>query len=178
MKKNLIILVVLVTLGVLTRTVFHINHNIEFITAFTLVTAYFISQKRYSIFVALGILFISDLIIGNSNIFLFTWSGFLFTAIIGFAIRHFNIKNRWVASIGGGVISTFVFFFWTNFGVVLLSNMYTKDLIGLMQSYFNALPFLYNQLIGNIIIVPLVFIAFEYFYNRNNKDILKFKENP
>jgi len=168
MKKNIITVLALVTLAVLSRTVFHINNNIEFITAFALVSAYFIKQKRYAIATVLGSIIISDLLIGNTNIVLFTWSGFLFTALVGFALRRTDIKNRLVASEFAAIISTLVFFFWTNFGVVVLGTMYTKDLTGLIQSYYNGIPFLVNQLVGNIIIVPLVFVAFDYFYNNKN----------
>lgn len=173
MKKNILVVSILVILAVLSRTVFHINNNIEFITAFALVSAYFIKQKRYAIATVLGSIIISDLIIGNTNIVLFTWSGFLFTALVGFALRNVNIKNRLAAAEISAVISTLAFFFWTNFGVVVLSTMYTKDLSGLIQSYYNGIPFLLNQLIGNMIIVPLVFMAFDYFYNnKSHQNIL------
>jgi len=169
MKKNLI--------AILSRTVFHINNNVEFITAFTLVCAYFIKSKRYAIITPLAALIISDLIIGNTNIILFTWSGFLAAAVLGFVLKRCTIKNLLVVSELGAIISTLVFFFWTNLGVVILSNMYTKDLSGLLQSYTNGLPFLFNQLIGNIIIVPLVFVAFDYFYNNKKLGDLDLAEN-
>jgi len=37
--------------------------------------------------------------------------------------------------------------------------MYSKDLNGLLNSYFNAIPFLKNQLLGNLIFVPLIFLG-------------------
>jgi hypothetical protein len=164
-KKNILSILILITLGVLSRTVLHINNNLEFVTAFTLAAAYFIKDKKYALFTTLGILIISDLIIGNTNIVLFTWSGFLFAALVGFALRNSNIKNRAVVGLVGGITATIIFYLWTNFGVVVMTTMYAKNILGLMQSYQNGLPFLFNQLIGNIIIVPLVFIIFNYLYN-------------
>lgn len=165
MNKNILTISILITLGILSRTILHINNNVEFITAFALASAYFIKSKKYTLVTVLTTLVISDLIIGNTNIILFTWSGFLFAAVVGFALKNLNIKNRFATSELGALIATVIFFLWTNFGVVMLTTMYTKDITGLLSSYKNGLPFLFNQLLGNIIIVPLVFLAFEYFYN-------------
>lgn len=171
--NRLTLISIIVTIGVLSRTVFHINNNIEFITALTLATAYFVKDIKVSVLSTLGILLISDLIIGNTNIFLFTWSGFLLMVLVGKALKSSNIKSRFVASETGAIISTLLFFFWTNFGVVVTTSMYSKDISGLIQSYQNGLPFLLNQLIGNLIIVPVVFFAFDYLLNKRDKFDLK-----
>lgn len=171
--NNLKLIAIIITIGVLSRTIFHINNNIEFITAFTLATAYFVKDIKVSVLSTLGVLFLSDLIIGNTNIFLFTWSGFLLMVLVGKALKNSNIKSRLVASTTGALISTLLFFFWTNFGVVVTTSMYSKDIQGLIQSYQNGLPFLLNQLVGNLIIVPLVFFTFDYLLNRGDKFDLK-----
>lgn len=170
MKKNILIVLLLILLAVLSRTIFHINNNLEFITAFGLATAYFIKSKKYAVLTVLGSLIISDLLIGNTNIVLFTWSGFLFTILIGSVLKRLKTSKLVSAGIGA-LASTVVFFLWTNFGVVVLTTMYTKDLTGLTQSYVNAIPFVINQLVGNMFIVPLVFIAFDYFYNKKQFDL-------
>ncbi len=167
MKKDILLTILFITLGVLTRTIFHLGQNIEFVTAITLASAYFFSDKKLSVLVPLITLFMSDLIIGNTAIYIFTWSGFLFTALIGLTItskkfqQYFsnNFSRLFVLSESSAIISTLIFFLWTNFGVVIESNMYERSLNGLMQSYINALPFLRNQLFGNIVFVPLVFFA-------------------
>ena len=82
-KNDIIILLSFIILGVLSRTIFHIAPNLEFITAFSLSAAYFMANKRLSLAVPLFVMFFSDLIIGNSNIFLFTWSAFLVIALTG-----------------------------------------------------------------------------------------------
>lgn len=169
MKNKILIITAIVLFGVLTRTVFHVNNNIEFITGIALASAYFLKDKKYALILTFGILIISDLIIGNSNIFLFTWSGFLITVGVGILLKKSNIKSIFINAEIGAIFSTLFFFFWTNFGVVVLGTMYSKDLVGLIQSYNNGLPFLVNQLVGNILIVPLVFWTFEYILNKNTK---------
>lgn len=164
MKKEIFLVIILIVLAVLSRTFFHINNNVEFITAFVLVSAYYFNDIRYSLITLFGSIVISDIIIGNSLIFLFTWSGFLFTLIIGRFLRFSKFKSPILSGLFGGVLGTFIFFFWTNFGVVVLGSMYTPDINGLIQSYINGIPFLLNQLVGNVFIVPLVFTIFNLIY--------------
>ena len=104
------------------------------------------------------------MIIGNSIIFLFTWSGFIFGNILGILLSKVNFDKYKelklvTTSCILGIISTLVFFFWTNFGVVVTTTSYTKDFAGLMQSYVNALAFLRPQLSSNLILVPLIFAS-------------------
>jgi hypothetical protein len=103
----------------------------------------------------------------------------LITAVVGIVITTGKFKNIFkklpktlslaLKSEIAGILSTMVFFFWTNFGVVVTTSMYERSFSGLIQSYINALPFLRNQLIGNIIIVPLVCLAIWSFYNLSPK---------
>lgn len=166
-RKEFITVIILVAFGILSRTIFHINNNVEFITAFAISSAFFMQRKSLSAVIVIGIMFITDLIIGNSSIFIFTWSGFLVLTLLGVLLKNSKIKSLFLTSEIGAVVGTLIFFFWTNFGVVVLTNMYSKDLGGLIQSYQNGIPFLINQLVGNVIIVPLVFFAFKYFYQMN-----------
>lgn len=111
------------------------------------------------------IMIITDLIIGNISIFLFTWSGFLIPTFIGIILD--SLKNSRLNSVmkvtTGGIMSVLFFFLWTNFGVVLLTNMYTKYFAGLLQSYINAIPFLRNQLFSVIVTTPALFYCSKYF---------------
>lgn len=159
-KSDLILVIIFVLIGVLTRTIFHVGHNVEFITATSIVSGYFLSNKRLSFLVTLSSLIISDLILGNTIIFLFTWSGFIFGNLMGLLVsREKRFLSALIYSQALGLVSTIFFFLWTNLGVVLTSNLYQKTWEGLLQSYINALPFLRPQLIGNLLIVPIIFVA-------------------
>ncbi|MBD3363372.1 hypothetical protein GF362_06670 [Candidatus Dojkabacteria bacterium] len=165
-EKDIFYTAVFILIGILTRTTFHIGANIEFVTGLSISAGFFFKNKRISFLVPFLIMFFSDLIIGNTNIFWFTWSGFLAGPVIGIMIDRYIAKkdrtrlSRTVTlSTAGGVISTLIFYIWTNLGVVLLTNMYSKDVEGLIQSYINALPFLRNQFLGNLFIVPLTLVS-------------------
>lgn len=159
-KRNIFITIFFITLVVLTRTIFHIGENIEFLTAAGLTTSYFLNRK-YATLTMLAGLIISDFVIGNSSVFIFTWTGFLFTPLFASLAKKKTYSLIQKASIiqVSGSITTIIFFLWTNLGVVITTSMYSKNLAGLIDSYINGLPFLYNQLGGNLIIVPTIFLG-------------------
>ncbi|MBN2016498.1 hypothetical protein JW766_06745 [Candidatus Dojkabacteria bacterium] len=173
--KDVLLIFIYVLLGVLTRTIWHIAPNVEFVTALSIASAFFL-RKKYSFFVPIIIMVVSDLIIGNTPIFLFTWSAFALAHILGKSL-HLNVADRLLGKIArevkilvvsecGGIIFSLFFYLWTNFGVVVVSNMYPKNIEGLFLSYKMGLPFLWPQLIGNMIIVPAVFLLTDIAYKR------------
>lgn len=184
-----VFIVSLVIVGILSRTILHIAPNVEFITAISLSGAYFLNDKKLMWVAPFLIMLATDILIGNTLIFLFTWSAFLSMPafLLFFKI---NVVKKKISklnpvikilslSTASGIISTFWFFIWTNFGVVVTSNMYDKSLSGLMSSYVNALPFLKNQMYGNLVIVPVVFLVsfmfFEVFTKQNLSTKLKYE---
>src|SRR5258706_9885632 len=153
-RKDFSLIIFFVLIGVLTRTLLHIAPNVEFITAVCLSSAIFLKNKNLTMSVPLLSLFISDLIIGNSSIYLFTWSGFLVISVFGLVLNNKKFEkftktltSRTLLVEAAGILGTLFFFLWTNFGVVVVSNMYPKTPQGLALSYFNGLPFLASQLI-------------------------------
>jgi small-conductance mechanosensitive channel len=77
-----------------------------------------------------------------------------------------------------GITSSISFFIWTNFGHWITTNMYTKDLGGLIDCYINAIPFLKPQLAGNLIIVPIFVLVTYFVFNyslRNNTKLASAK---
>jgi hypothetical protein len=165
-KQDIFFLAAFSILGVLSRTVVHIGPNIEFVTALSIAGGYFIRNKAIAWAIPLIIMIISDMIIGNSIIYLFTWSAFALAPALGMLLKRFEGKSKkeWGIAKPTATAIGFVLFFylWTNLGVVLTTTMYTKNLSGLMHSYINALPFLRFQLVGNLIIAPLVWVVCTY----------------
>src|SRR3989338_5716231 len=163
--KTKIIIVSLFALAFLERVFFDLGPNIELVTTAMLFTSVYWGIKQ-SFWLTLAILATTDIAIGNTNIFIFTWTGFLFPAILvdkfpGLA-KSFGLEKIFRGT-GAGIISNLFFFFWTNFGVWLLDSwgMYTNGLSGLMMSYIIALPFLKYQFISTLVFVPLGFTVLE-----------------
>ncbi|MEI7578797.1 MAG: DUF6580 family putative transport protein [bacterium] len=175
-NTNILFIISAIILGVLTRTVWHLAPNLEFVTALSIVSVIFLKNFKQQLLMLFSIMFISDLIIGNTSIFLFTWSAFLFTILLTHLLKkiHFS-ENKFfqglLTSSLAGILGTAIFFLWTNFGVVLLTDLYTKNLSGLMQSYLNALPFLRPQLSGNLFLVPLIYVVSYGLFKMEGKGI-------
>lgn len=158
--NQIITAVALITVGVLTRTVFHIGPNFEFVSAISIVAGYIFTDKRLAMAVPFTIMFLSDSIIGNTNIFLFTWSAYLLMPVIGSMLKRLKTQSglkKALALEGAGILSVTMFYFWTNFGVVVTTNMYSKDLYGVIGSLINGLPFLKPQLIGVVLTIPVIY---------------------
>ncbi len=154
--KKILSVIFLIVLGVVGR-VFFVNYiaipNFEIVSSVALLSGFFLGGI-FSFLVPLAIIFLSDLFIGNTAILLFTWSAFGIIGLIGMAI-----KKEYQAPIFG-VLAACFFFIYTNFGWWILSGMYPHNFQGLIACYINALPFFKTNLLGNLILTPLVFGAF------------------
>ena len=187
--QDFILAFALILLAIAFRTVLHIGPNIEFVTIASLGAGYFLSSKKLAILVPIIIMGISDAIIGNTSIFLFTWSAFLFAPVLGIVSKSSfmnnylkslpNLAKPMLVGLGGSTISVLVFFLWTNFGVVVTTTMYPDTISGLFNSYVNALPFLRNQLVGNMLFAPIVFtlvsLAKNLLSNLERKELFEIK---
>jgi hypothetical protein len=161
MKKDLIVASILIILAILFRTIFHLGANFELVTSASILGGYFVKNKKIIFAIPLVIMVATDFYIGNTLIFLFTWSAYLVSPIFGIVIKNSKKINKVIkiaALEGVGVLSVIFFFLWTNFGVVVTTKYYSKDIYGLGLSYVNAIPFIKPQLISTMIALPILFI--------------------
>ena len=151
------------------RVLFDFGPNIELITMAMILTSFYLGKKE-SFWLTFAIIALSDRFIGNSNIFLFTWSGFLIPALLSSVfiqkilkklVTGYRLPVTVITLSSVALASNLFFYFWTNFGVWFLGNMYPKTVIGLAMSYINALPFLRYQLISTLIFIPAGFVLTE-----------------
>jgi hypothetical protein len=163
--------ITLVTLGIMFRTVWHLGPNVEFVTAATLISVFYLG-RIWAIIVPFAIMAISDIFIGNTNIFIFTWSAYLVLGYLSYLsnLGHLRGLAKILAATGLGISASIWFYLWTNFGVWLLDSwgMYPKTLSGLISCYIMAIPFLKYNLVGNLVFVPSTFILTEALYAYNH----------
>jgi len=134
--------------------------NVETLTISALLAGSMLGGM-YSVLVPLGIVVLTDVLIGNNSILFFTWSAWIVIGTFGLAARkNKKTKINFVIKMTGlGLASSLFFYIYTNFGVWLLWPLYTHDISGLIQCYLMGLPFLRMSIIGNLIIVPAVSFA-------------------
>lgn len=154
LNKKVLFFVVLLIAALCERLFFDFGANVELITTGVILLSLY-ANRKYSFVFVLMIMVISDLVLGNSNIYLFTWTGFMIPAI--FASSFIKKRAKLFSTLSAGLGSVLFFYIWTNFGVWALDSwgMYSNDLNGLISSYINALPFLKNQLMSAFIFIPL-----------------------
>lgn len=151
--------VAVVALAVLWRTVredLGAPPNLELITAATFFAAVLL-RHRAAVLVPFIAAAVSDALLGNTSILLFTWTAWAVIGLGALLVRRTTGWRRFGAALGLGVGGSVWFFLWTNFGVWLQARgtFYAPGLDGLLTSYAAGLPFLRTMLLGNLLLVPL-----------------------
>ena len=125
--------------GIICRVIPH-PPNFSPVTAIALFGGLNFSDKRVAYSVPLVILFLSDLILGISLINLFVYTGFITVVFLGTKIKSINFGNI--------ILSSFIFFLISNFGVWIIG--YPKNIEGLILCYTMAIPFFGYSIAGDL----------------------------
>lgn len=145
-KLSLSLLLVLVAVG--ERIWFDLGPNVELVMV-TSVLATILLGRKWGVGVAFLSLMISDLVIGNSAIFIFTWSAFGLIALAS----HWLKDKAWYWGGAYGLAGALFFFIYTNFGVWLIGNWYPHTLSGLVRCYLMGLPFLKLHAVSSMLLL-------------------------
>jgi len=151
LKKTLIFLLLLIV-ALAERLWFDLGPNVELIMLTSVLASMYLG-KKWGVALAILALALSDLVIGNTMIMVFTWSAFAGIAFLGGLIKKWKGGKRVVVAGGYGLVSALVFYFYTNFGVWLISGMYQKTLAGLIKCYVMALPFLRLHAVSSVVLL-------------------------
>jgi len=139
----------LIILGILLRLAPHAP-NFTPVAAIALFSGAYLN-KKHALFIPLILMVVSDFIIGLHNVAIFTWGSFLLIALLGLWLkRHKSI----LGIISTSLISSFVFYIVSNFGVWLM-GWYPHTLKGLVTCYVMALPFLRNFTFATLFYVAI-----------------------
>lgn len=143
--KRLSLSSILVLIAVAERLWFDLGPNVELVMTAAVLAAMYLGRK-WGIGVALISLAVSDLVLGNTLIMIFTWSAFA-AIVLGGAW----IKRRPFRAGVYGLGSALFFYFYTNFGVWLMGGLYPHTLAGLVRSYAMGLPFLRLHAVSSVL---------------------------
>jgi hypothetical protein len=118
----------------------------------------------FTFIVPISTMILSDIIIGNNWIILFTWSGFALIGYIGYILKTKNKMNvKQIPNVlGVGIVGILLYDIWTNFGTWLGGWGYTYTWEGLMLCYTKALPFMLWHLLSTTITMILVIVPIIY----------------
>lgn len=113
--------------------------------------------KRWALVLPLIAMIISDLIIGLHPLFMYTWGSFVLMAWVS----HRYLKNPTTFKVVGASLgASILFYVVTNFAVWAEGLLYPRTWAGLLNSYYMALPFFRNTLLGDLFYSSALFGAF------------------
>lgn len=140
-----------------------------FIIAIVSILAGILLKGYYVILVPLSVMMITDIILGNSFIFMFTWSGFALIGLIFYALKSKNkiTIQRTPLIFGAGIGSVLLYDLWTNFGCWL--GWYPQNLSGLSLCYTMAIPFTLWHLLSTTIAITVIVLPIVYL--KEHKDV-------
>ncbi len=122
--------------------------NFTPIIALAIMSSYFFRNVNFSYTVMLFSMLLADFFIGFYSYMLFVYVSLFLIVLIFFKIsKKMNYKNLFIFSFFGSVI----FFLISNFGVWLVGNLYERNINGLIECYFMAIPFFRNTIISTLI---------------------------
>ncbi len=109
-------------------------------------------------------LIVSDLVLGFHETLAYVYASIILISLVSQMISQSSFwqkdtKKSWVRLPTLTVASSLFFFLVTNFGVWFEMNLYPKTAAGLMMSYVVALPFLTQQVLGDLFFTGVVFFA-------------------
>ena len=145
--KNEIFPVGLILILALSRLMPHPD-NFTPIIALAIMSSYFFRNVNFAYTVMLFSMLLADFFIGFYSYMLFVYVSLFLIVLIFFKIsKKMNYKNLFIFSFFGSVI----FFLISNFGVWLVGNLYERNINGLIECYFMAIPFFKNTIISTLI---------------------------
>tara|TARA_B110001450_G_scaffold50964_1_gene47596 strand:- start:3471 stop:4004 length:534 start_codon:yes stop_codon:yes gene_type:complete len=165
-KKDLFPLI-LILLMVFSRLIPH-PPNFTPIIAVAIMSGYLFKNLYLSISVLFFSMIVVDMFIGfYSNMFFVYFPLFIIAYFCFFKNKKINAKNLFIY----GISSSLIFFIISNFGVWVSSDMYEKNIAGLVNCYIMAIPFLKNTLISTVLFSYLSFISVNTFNKIAKKPI-------
>lgn len=151
----------IILLAVLLRLLPH-PANVAPITALALFGGVYL-ERKFAFILPVAAMLISDYFIGFYGMeMLFVYGSFLISGLIGLWIKsHKNIKTI----VGGSLLASVLFYLITNFGVWAdPRSWYSKDIVGLIDSYIAAIPFFRNTLVGDLFYTGVFFGGYELIF--------------
>ncbi len=150
--KKLLIATLLILVAVSERLWFDLGANVELVMTVSVIASIYLG-RRWGVMVAVLVLMISDMVIGNTAILIFTWSAFGLIAAGGGWLKQWQGRKRSLAGAGYGLLGALFFYFYTNFGVWLIGGLYPHTWQGLVRCYWMGLLFLKLHAVSSMILV-------------------------
>lgn len=157
-KPNILYVTLIVTIAAMFRFIPH-PPNFTPIAAIALFGGAYYTNKTYAFGIPLLAMFLTDAIIGFHSLSWLVYFSFAVIVLFGIILlKKVSVKNIILAAL----LASISFFIITNFGVWVISPIYSKDLTGLVACYIAAIPFFSYNVIGDLFYSGVFFGLYEY----------------
>ena len=137
--------------------------NFTPVIAVAIMSSFFFRNIYLSILVLAISMLLSDIFVGFHKSMIFVYPSLLIINMVFFMVNEkINYKNLFVCSF----IGSFMFYIISNFGFWAVEGLYEKNLNGLIQSYFMAIPFFKNTFLSTLIFSYTALLA-NYFFKKS-----------
>ena len=144
--------------------------NFTPIVAVAIMSGYLFKNVNLSFLVLLIAMLLTDVFFGfYQHMFFVYLSLFLITFVFFKISKKINYKNLFVF----GFLGSFIFYLISNFGVWATGALYEKNLNGLINCYFLAIPFFKNTLLSTAIFSYAAFLANQFFEKMKQKNMFE-----
>lgn len=157
-KQKILIAIALIIVGILGRLLPHLWNMTPMAGIAILAGAKF--GWKWGVIVPILGMTIGDFIIGfySLPVLLSVYISLGLAGVLGNGVSKYKGVTK---ILGASLLSTMVFFFFTNAMVWAYGTMYPHNILGLFLSYFAGLPFLQNQIIGDLFFTSMLFTTWE-----------------
>lgn len=156
LKPRLMLVVTMIAAAAASRLIPH-PPNMTSVAAMALFGGATLADKRLAFLVPLAALFASDLVLGFHNQMAAVYGSFALTVCLGLWLQQ---KKSVLTIAGTAIASSLLFFIVVDFGIWLMGDMYPRSFAGLVTCYTAALPFLRNQIAGDLLYTGVLFGGF------------------
>lgn len=117
------------------------------------------SSRLGSLLVPVLAMFVSDLILGFHSTMVWVYAAVMIVSLLAPQVLEKVSGFR----LGGmAVLSTAIFFLITNLGVWATGSLYPMTAEGLLMSYAAAIPFSINQLLADLLFIPVAVLSYQW----------------
>ncbi len=140
-----------------------VSRNLSFIPNFTPTISLIVFAstmfRNYYILASIVIAsqLISDYFLGYYSSIFFVYLGYI---LLAFASKFILKEIYFVPIIGTSIISVFIFFLVSNYGVWQMMDIYEYSLSGLIECYIAGIPFLKYSLISTLLYSTTMYVLF------------------
>ena len=139
-----------IILGIVSRLLPH-PPNANTMNALALFGTAYLGSRSLAIAVLFASMFLGDFVIGMHSTMLFVYGTLALTVLLGDQLKNsFSLQKSLFRAPAACIAASLLFFVVVNFGVWMTTSMYPKTFSGLGMCYLAAVPFLANQMWGDL----------------------------